>query len=854
MQKAIQYFLSISILLAITFSYAQKSTYVDENGVFRYSKNNKEIRLFGVNYTLPFAHGFRAINYVDKKHKEAIDKDIYHITRLGLDAYRVHIWDMEITDSLGNLIKTQQLDLLDYTLAKLKERGIKTIVTPFKVGGNGYPEKDFEVEGFSSQLGKWQTYAGDKVLEKQERYFTQLLNHVNPYTRIAYKNDPDIIALEINNEPRHDNGEVATTYINKMVKVIRKTGFKNPIFYNVSERSEFVDAYLKADIQGCTFQWYPTGLVHNSLLKGNYLPNVDKYQIPFQDKKAFKNKTRIIYEFDSGDTNSSVIFPAMARSFREAKFQFATQFAYEPLDLAFANTEYQTHYLNLAYTPSKAISMKIAGEVFRELPNGKNFGRYPKNNSFSNTKLEYENDLAVYNSESKFFYTNSTTDIPKDTNQLQQIAGVGNSKIINYAGNGAYFVDKVEKGIWRLEVLPDVLWVKDPFEKASLKKTVAVLQNHKNNIKIELNDLGENFFIKGINADNIFKSKAINKSVTISPGTYVISSEELANDFNTNQKLGNIKLDEFATAHQKIEQTYIVHQPLKEIEKGDDLTINVNIVSPHKITKMEVVLPSGYQKTDNYTMTKKNNFSYEVVIPKNKIYSESFNYYIVVDTDKEQITFPENSLGSPSDWDFVGDKKYTTKIVEKEPILVLYDVLDDNTKNFLWPRQWNAIKYKIEKITHKVDSKNYLNIYADHLKAKNPDLTFKVLIDAIITRNQKNIANAKSIVVTASSGNKENQKVQIALQLKNGQVFGKVIELTSETKDIQINFTDLQEVAQVLLPRPFPPFQSYFLTSTENLSFEAKNIEAIQISVGPEITKENLDKNQQVHLYKILLK
>ena len=841
-------------LLQCGFAYAQKSTFVDDNGIFRYAKNDQEIRLFGVNYTLPFAHGFRAINYINKNHKEAIDKDVYHISRLGLDAYRVHIWDMEITDSLGNLIKTPQLDLLDYLFAKLKERGIKTIVTPFKVGGNGYPEKDFEVEGFSSKLGKWQTYSGEAILVKQARYFTQLLNHVNPYTKVAYKNDPDIIALEINNEPQHDNGKVATKYINKMVKVIRKAGFKNPIFYNVSERSEFIDDYLKADIQGCTFQWYPTGLVHNSLLRGNYLPNVDQYQIPFQDKKAFQNKTRIIYEFDSGDTNSSVIFPAMARSFREAKFQFATQFAYDPIDLAFANTEYQTHYLNLAYTPSKAISLKIAGEVFREIPNGKSYDRYPKNNSFSNTKLEYENDLTVYNSERKFFYTNSTKETPKNDNKLEQIAGVGNSTLVNYTGNGAYFLDKIAKGIWRLEVLPDVIWVKDPFEKASLKKTVAVLQNHKNNIKIELNDLGQNFFIKGINTDNSLNSRATNKSVSITPGTYLISSNELANNFNTNQKLGNIKLDEFATNQQKIEQTYIVHQPLKEIEKGDNLTISAKIVSPNKIAKVEVVLPSGYQKTDNYTMTPKDNFRYEVVIPKNKIYSESFNYYIVINRDKGRITFPENSSGTPADWDFVGTKKYTTKIVEKEPTIVLYDVLEDNTKNFLWPRQWNAIKYKIEKRTHKIASKNYLSIYADHLKAKNPDLTFKVLVDDIITQNQKNLTNAKSIVVTASSGTKENQKVQIALQLKNGHVFGKVIELTSEIKDIQIIFTDVQEVALVLLPRPFPPFQSYFLTSTENSSFDAKNIEAIQISVGPEITTENLDKNQQVNLYKILLK
>lgn len=854
MQKFIKYSYTLILLISSTLFFGQKSTYVDNNGIFRYAKTNEEIRLFGVNYTLPFAHGFRAINYTGKNHKEAIDKDIYHITRLGLDAYRVHIWDMEITDSIGNLIKTPQLDLLDYTLAELKKRGIKTLITPFKVGGNGYPEKDFEIEGFSSKLEKWQTYSGVDILKKQARYFTQLLNHINPYTGIAYKNDPDIIALEINNEPQHNNGKIATEYINKMVSVIRKTGFRNPIFYNISERSVFVDDYLKADIQGCTFQWYPTGLVHNSLLKSNFLPNVDQYQIPFADKKAFQNKARIIYEFDSGDTNSSVIFPAMARSFREAKFQFATQFAYEPIDFAFANTEYQTHYLNLAYTPSKATSLKIAGEVFRKIPNGKSFGRFPKNNSFSNTTLNYENDLAVYNSDTKFFYTNTTKAIPKNTNKLKEIAGVGNSEIIKYSGNGAYFLDKIENGIWRLEILPDVLWVNDPFEKASLNKTVAILQENKNNIKIDLKDLGNRYFIKGINANNSFENRAENKSISITPGTYILSIEQLSDDFKINQKLGNIKLSEFATTHQKINQTYVVHQPIKEIEKGDSLVIEAKIVSPNKINNVEVVLPAGYQKTDNYKMIKKGNFSYQVTIQKNKIYNESFNYYIVVNTDKDQITFPENVSGSPADWDFVSNKKYTTKIVEKEPIVFLYNALEDNSKNFLWPRQWNTIKYKIDKKSYKIVSENYLSVYADNIKAEKTDLTFKVLVNDVITREQNNLEKVTGILVTASSGSKQNQKVLIGLQLKNGQVFGKVIGLTSDKKDIHISFDELKQVPQVLLPKPFPPFQSYFFKSKENSNFAAKNIEAIQISIGPEIKEENHRQPQQILIYKILLK
>ena len=57
------------------------------------------------------------------------------------------------------------------------------------------------------------------------------------------------------------------------------------------------------------------------------------------------------------------MYPATVRTFRTAGFQWITQFAYDPIDMAAYNTEYQTHYLNVAYTPNKAIGLMIAAEA-----------------------------------------------------------------------------------------------------------------------------------------------------------------------------------------------------------------------------------------------------------------------------------------------------------------------------------------------------------------------------------------------------------------------------------------------------------------------------------------------------------
>ena len=54
--------------------------------------------------------------------EKAIQQDVYHFARLGFDAFRVHVWDTEISDSSGNLLQNEHLRLFDFLLAELKKR------------------------------------------------------------------------------------------------------------------------------------------------------------------------------------------------------------------------------------------------------------------------------------------------------------------------------------------------------------------------------------------------------------------------------------------------------------------------------------------------------------------------------------------------------------------------------------------------------------------------------------------------------------------------------------------------------------------------------------------------------------
>src|ERR1700694_1043520 len=331
--------LPAAALLCSLWAQAQRQplVYADPQGVLRWSATKAEASFFGVNYTVPFAYGYRSHQALGVNLEQAIEADVYHLSRLGLDAFRVHVWDVEISDSLGNLVPNEHLRLFDYLIGQLKKRGISILITPIAFWGNGYPEPDQKTNGFSYVYGKGNAVVLEPAIKAQENYLRQILTHVNPYTGLSYKDDPGIIAAEINNEPHHSGPKEKTTdYINRLAAAIRSTGWTKPVIYNISESPAYADAVARAHVEGHSFQWYPTGLVSGHEQQGNLLPNVDRYLIPFADTiPLFRNKARMVYEFDAGDVLQSYMYPAMARSFRSAGFQWATQFAYDPMATAY---------------------------------------------------------------------------------------------------------------------------------------------------------------------------------------------------------------------------------------------------------------------------------------------------------------------------------------------------------------------------------------------------------------------------------------------------------------------------------------------------------------------------------------
>jgi len=851
LQRFILYAFTASLFLipsGNTFSQGPKKSnalaYVDKKGILRWKKNNKEASFFGVNYTTPFAFAYRAHKALSIDLEKAIQQDVYHMARLGLDAFRVHVWDTEITDTSGNLLENEHLRLFDFLLAELNKRNIKTIITPIAFWGNGYPERDENTPGFARKYGKGRSTSNDTAIKAQENYLKQFLAHVNPYTRYSYENDTGVIAIEINNEPSHSGPKQSVTnYINRLASAIRSTGWTKPVYYNISQSPFYADAVARADIDGVSFQWYPSGLVANSTLKGNYLPNVDKYTIPFDTIPEYRNKSLMVYEFDAADILQSYMYPAMAKSFREAGFQWATQFAYDPMAIANVNTEYQTHYLNLAYTPSKAISFLIASKVFHKLPRLKNYGTYPTDSLFDVFRVSYKESMSEMNSASEFYYSNSTGTKPVEVIKLQHLAGVGSSPVVTYNGTGAYFLDKIADGVWRLEVMPDAIHIRDPFERASPKKEVTRIQWQTHPMQVLMPDLGASFEIKGLNEGNIFSGRSVNNTFQIQPGTFLLTRNNLT--FSENKhKIGPIGLREYVAPKPSTEEIFLQHEPYAEVSASKPYTIHAKIIGLDtgrvslQISRAGGGGPGGGQFR-SISMIRKTGTDYSAEIPADILTPGMVNYRIIIQHGNDYVAFPGNFKGNPSAWDNFYNDTWKTFVASENGKLEIYNPTLDRTARIYPSFRRN---FQSSFTTGERPGQLILKLAATEL-AGDHIIGFQHFFADKLKGRTTELISFDKVIVRARTGNPQPINTRITFTNGDGVSYSTYITLTNRFQDIEVPFITLRPDSAMLMPRPYPGFLPlWFKAISPATIFMLTEVEKIELMAGFDVPSTEFNK------------
>ena len=131
------------------------------------------------------------------------DRLAEELTRYGINIVRMH-YVSHRTPKNGypvkdSFIEPVQLERFDYLFAKLKEHGIYVY---FQLN---IARKISAANGFEnlSKLPKYKNGVDNydyRMIQLQKRFHKEILTHVNPYTGLAYKDDPAIAMMELANE------------------------------------------------------------------------------------------------------------------------------------------------------------------------------------------------------------------------------------------------------------------------------------------------------------------------------------------------------------------------------------------------------------------------------------------------------------------------------------------------------------------------------------------------------------------------------------------------------------------------------------------------------------------------------
>ena len=158
------------------------------------NRPDKPVRFYGNNLCF-------TANYPDK---ENADKLADAFAAAGYNIMRIHHYDEPIIDksSPGRLgFDPDKLDKLDYLVATMKKRGIyiTTDLYVSRVLADDAVEKDIGWDK-SMTANKAAFFVSRKAVENWQTFSKTLLNHVNPYTGLAWKDDPAIVSISLVNE------------------------------------------------------------------------------------------------------------------------------------------------------------------------------------------------------------------------------------------------------------------------------------------------------------------------------------------------------------------------------------------------------------------------------------------------------------------------------------------------------------------------------------------------------------------------------------------------------------------------------------------------------------------------------
>jgi hypothetical protein len=441
---------------------------------------------------------------------------------------------------------------------------------------------------------------------------------------------------------------------------------------------------------------------------------------------------------------------------------------------------------------------------------------------------------------------------------------MGSSGAVTYEGTGAYFLDRVRRGVWRLEVYPDEILVRDPFEQPRPDKIVSRLLYRQWPMTVRLPELGPDFHAVPVKVPQAAQPGALrahNAMFTVEPGVWLLSKHEDVNRSLLPADINGVGFGEYHVNERMEYPDLIQSLAPREFQQGAPVDIRVRVASAVLPDQVRLwIRPAGVRNFhDSLEMTRLQGNDYHAGPRAPVLAAGLYEFAVSSRTGNRKTTFPAGVAQEPDEWPFQTDTLWTFRVVPPEAPLRLLNPKEDAARlSFLRPgEQYRTAFFQV--IPGEASDESALYLTLPDLGKDSPERYAAALYigDNIAARSAE-AARVDSIVIKLRAIGGSRKTVDVTLIEKDGAAWSAPVIANNAWATVSIPPSAMQSSRSILIPSPYPGLWNYWRPAPTNRGqdgdrLHVENAQRLQLTVYPSSGAHSADDGTGVAIESIRL-
>jgi hypothetical protein len=372
-------------------------------------------------------------------------------------------------------------------------------------------------------------------------------------------------------------------------------------------------------------------------------------------------------------------------------------------------------------------------------------------------------------------------------------------------------------------------------------------------MQIMLADLGSNFKVQGVNAQNSYTTTARQNRFTIKPGTYLlIKPGKNSSQWTAERKVGYLKLDEFVAPQPVSHEPYITNNPSMEVSAGKPIMVNIKAINIDSADKVTLMMKWPYSGPNRMAMTRVNANDYMAVIPPDGSGNGKISYRIVVHHGQDEYTtFTGGHKGNPNRWDYLNDDYWQTFVAAHGANISLFNATTDQDRTNTYVPE-KVRQAKVQWVGGLVTGQLALRMSTPALQ-QNQLLGMQLYIGDKLNNRLIDLPGITKLVIKARTTGNPAAKVRLALINQDAAAYATTVELSADFKTIEIPLTNLKPDSALLLPRPYPSFMPLWFKAGSFTGLKLPEADKLEITFNGELNQMQAGKAAAIEVESVWL-